>query len=177
MPITAIRLKIPPKLQAAIKDPKTTVNKIFQGGIEKSAILVQGEIKRNIVPGWGMGHKTKPQAYFTGGLNRSINYVMGNLKAVIGGNMKDYGPIQEEGGTIRPRTAKALFVPTSARGRRVGPQRGGSSLVYLKDFIFMQEVTIKPKKYIARGVESSLARIQKILDNVVNLISKEAGFK
>lgn len=178
MPITAIRLKIPPALQKALHDPKTAVNKQFQSGIEKMAITIQGEVKKNIIPGWNMGHAIKATTHFTGKLNRSITYAMGPLKAAIGANVVDYGPIQEEGGTIRPKTAKALFIPISVKGVKVGPVKGGGSgLVYGEDFIFMQKVTIKPKKYMARGLEASLPKIEKILNEVVTAITKEAGFK
>lgn len=178
MPITVIRIKIPPALQKAMRDPATAVNKQFQSGIEKMAITIQGEVKKNIRPGWNMGHAIKATTHFTGKLNRSITYAMGPLKAAIGANVADYGPIQEEGGTIRPKTAKALFVPLSRRGVEVGPVKGGGSgLVYGEDFIFMQKVTIKPKKYMARGLEASLAKIQKVLEDVVKAITKDAGFK
>ena len=176
MPVKTIKLKVPERLQAAFRDPESAVNKQFQAGIERSAITIQGEIKRNIVPGWGMGHKTR-MPYFTGALNRSTTYQMKPLKAIIGANMKDYGAIQECGGTITPKTAKALFVPMSSRGRKVGPVKGGGSgLIYGKDFIFMQRVEIKPKHYIERGVDSAMPQVAAELENTVQKITGGMGF-
>lgn len=177
MMINVIRIKITPELQSALNSPGSVVNTTFIGGIEKSIIHIQGEVKKNIVPGWGMGYTSKFQSYFTGKLNRSVVYVMSGLKGILGANTA-YDAIQEEGGDIRPKTAKALFIPLSSRGRKVGPQKGGGSgLVYGKDFIFMQKVTIKPKHYFQRGIDSGMPRVLEILKETVQEITKLMGFK
>jgi hypothetical protein len=68
-------------------------------------------------------------------------------------------------------------VPTSVEGRKTGPQRGGSDLTYGKDFIFMKAVTIKPKRYFERGVEAAQPKIIQWLNEAVDEIIGDAGFK
>jgi hypothetical protein len=179
--ITAIKMNIPKELQVAFNNPSGFVQERFSRGILESAIHTQGKIKDNVHPGWGMGYDAGAAGnFFTGRLNRNILSEMVNpLKARVGvSESVPYGAIQEYGGIIRPVTAKALFVPTSVRGRKVGPVKGGGSgLIYGEDFIFMQKVTIKPKTYFARGIQTALSGIEKIIGMVVYNLTKEMGFK
>jgi hypothetical protein len=123
-----------------------------------------------------MGHVSR-LPFFTGKLNRSITYQQSGLSTRVGTNMI-YGEIQEYGGEIKPVKAKALFIPMSVKGRKVGARQDHSGgLKYGEDFIFKQSVNIKPKAYFERGMEASINSIIDILDGAMKRLAADAGFK
>jgi len=176
MVVSKITLKMPEGARALLRDPSSTLHKSLYAAITDISKTVQRNVKKNVVPGWGMGHKTR-MPFFTGSLNRSIAYEQTGLKTLIGSNLV-YAEIQEYGGDIVPKTAKALFIPMSSLGRKTGPQKGGGSgLVFGTDFILSQKVTIKPKSYFARGMESSIESIMNILGKSLSDLGENAGLK
>jgi phage gpG-like protein len=176
--IKSIKLKIPDALKKAFANPKGLIRSHMTIDVEKTAINIQREAKINVVPGWGIGHKSWPMTHFEGRLNRSIVYKMVNaLKALVGA-YTPYAAIQEYGGIIRPVMAKALFIPMSPRGRKTGPVKGGAvGLTYGEDFIFLQKVEIKPKSYFSRAVDKAFPSIKGMLENTVATIAEKMGFK
>ena len=176
----AIKLKIPNELKAAFANPKGIIEKQLSEGIKEAATNVQREIKKNVIPGWNIGHDSGPASIFTGKLNRNIlSEMIAPLKARVGVSASiPYGAIQEYGGIIKPKNAKALFIPTSQHGRKVGPVKGGGSgLIYGEDFIFMQSVEIKPKTYFSRGIDKAIPTIKKVMQATVDEIVRIMGFK
>ena len=173
-------MKIPAGAKTLLKNPKSIIYQNFQGGLTKCAIQIQGAVKRNVVIGWGMGHKSR-LPLFLGKLNRSINISDPvGLKLKVGSSMegKNYAEIQEYGGDIRPVNAKALFIPMSRLGQKIGPKKGGDDrLKYGRDFIFKQLVHIKPKNYFARGMASSSDKVIEIINAMLAKMGKDAGVK
>ena len=175
MPINKITLKLPDAVRPLLKNPESFIFKGLYKAFTAIATDIQGNVKRNVVPGWNMGFTTR-NPYFTGKLNRSIVYQQNGLKTLVGSNVI-YSEIQEYGGEIKPVKAKALFIPMSVRGRKVGAQKGGSDLKYGTDFIFSQGVKIKPKAYFQRGMEASINGIMEILESALKNLASQAGFK
>lgn len=92
-----------------------------------------------------------------------------------------YARVQEEGGTIRPRRGKFLAIPNSLTGAGVSryasprdvpglrfvPTRGGASGMLVRDvgrgksarievmFWLVRQVTLKPKRYLADGLDQA----------------------
>jgi len=181
MPIKSITFKMGDKLKAAQGNERKIVHARVAMSIRNSCIAAMREIKKNIVPGWNMGHKTR-NPHFTGssGLSGSITFdesQIARLKGIVGAH-KDYDAIQEYGGEIRPVRAKSLFIPMSTLGRKVGPTPGGNPILkYGRDFIFKQVVYIKPKRYFERGIDSAMpAMIQYLKDAGVE-VAGDFGFE
>ena len=176
MPVNKITLKIPEGAKALLQNPESMFYKSLYASITDISKEVQRNVKKNVVVGWGMGHRSR-MPFFTGKLNRSIVYEQSGLKTLVGSNVI-YAEIQEDGGDIVPVKAKALFIPMSSRGRKEGATKGGgSTLEYGKDFIFSQKVTIKPKTYFRRGMGSSIEKIVSIINNMLSNLGSKGGFK
>lgn len=153
-----ITIKIPPALARALRDPKSATSRRLGEGIEKSLIIAQGEVKKNVRPGWKAGFT---KGVFSGALNRSIGYRMESpLKGILGVN-KVYARIQEEGGTIRPKVAKMLAWYDKRS----------------KTWHFAKKVTIKAKHYFKRGIDKATKRIETTLKKTVKEITRDMGFK
>lgn len=158
MPIKSIKFKVSDKFKNASKDEKAVIRAKIKQAIRDSLIAAQSEVKKNIIPGWNIGHRAPRSSAFTGKLNQSITIdesQIERLRGILGANKK-YAAIQEFGGEIRAVRAKALFVPLTRLGAKIGPQAGGSPLLkYGKDFIFRKTVQIKPKGYFGRGITAA----------------------
>jgi len=177
MPINKIKLNIPDAAKPLLKDPTSTVYSAFQRALLNVGRKIQENVKRNIVPGWNMGHQTRlPLFHGSAGLSGTIVYQLTGLRLQIGHN-RIYGDIQEYGGIIRPKKAKALFIPMSIKGQKTGARKGGSDLEYGTDFIFKQQVEIKPKRYFERGMEASIDSIMSTLETMLNKIGGTAGLQ
>lgn len=153
-----ITIKIPPALARGLRDPKSATRKSFSQAIEKSLIIAQGKVKKNITPGWGDGFR---KGVFSGSLLRSVTYNMESpLKGILGVN-KVYARIQEKGGVIVPRIKKMLawFDKRS------------------KTWHFAKKVTIKAKHYFKRGIQKSVPPIRRTLKKSVKDITRDMGFK
>jgi len=153
-----LKLDIPKRLEIGLRDPNSAISQEMGQGIRKSLITFQGSIKKNIVPGWRIGH---PRGYFTGRLNRSIVYRMeSRLRGIVGTNVV-YGPIQEFGGEIKPKTAKML----AWKDRRTGK------------WAVARRVFIKPKKFFERGIKTKVKAVYDIMTKTMGTIGKRWGFK
>jgi phage gpG-like protein len=97
----------------------------------------------------------------TGLLKRSVTTVgaPGNVhrvegQSIIYGTNLDYAAVQNFGGTITPKNAKALFIPISKKGERVGPikdpkdRKGKDKLVYGKDFVLAKSVRVPARPFL-----------------------------
>ena len=176
MPINKITLKIPESAKTMLRNPSSMFYKSLKNAITDISLTVVRNVRKNVTVGWNMKHRTR-MPFFTGKLNRSITFEQSGLKTKIGSNVI-YAEILEYGGDIVPKRAKALFIPLTHLGRKVGAVKGGSDqLEYGKDFIFSQKVTIKPKAYFERGMETSFKEINSILNEMLAKLGAEGGLK
>ncbi len=115
-------------------------------------------------PKWRPGGK--PLMGPSGILQRSINHLVRPTPTgaqISVGTADQRAAVLHFGGTIYPTNAKALFLPLSAKGRRVGPKppgervskkltKGGAevfdALKYGVDFILVGSVTIPARPFI-----------------------------
>jgi len=153
-----IAIKIPPALARGLRDPKSTAGRRLRPAILKSLIIAQGEVKKNITPGWGAGFR---KGIFSGALMRSTTYRMESpLKGILGVN-KVYARIQEKGGVIMPRIKKMLAWFDKRQ----------------KKWIFAKKVTLKAKHYFKRGIQKARAPIKRTLQKAVKDITRDMGFR
>lgn len=168
--ISKITIKIPEGAQKLLKDSNSIFYKAMSTSVKSICIAIQGNVKRNIIPGWNMGHQSI-LPFFTGRLNRSITYTTNGLTGKVDANT-DYAELQEDGGTIRPKGGGFLFISLTHKGRK-----RQSGLIFGKDFILAKKATIKPKKYFQRELESSSKQITEIVDKMLAVIGTEGGLK
>jgi hypothetical protein len=172
MPVNKITLKMPDGARALLADPHSSLYKGLYGAMVDIKNTVQRKVKLNLKPGWGSGYSNPPFA--TGRfdqINRSVVTDQSGLRVLIGSNLV-YAEIQEYGGDIVPKKAKALFIPLSDKGRK-----GGEGLLFGIDFVYSKKVTIKPKGYFSRGMESSFDGITGILKKMLSDLGESAGME
>ncbi len=178
------------------KRPQTWAQALREGG---QIILLN--LKRNI----SGKYLNSP----TGALKRSINVLVtkeaGQSVALIGsgvgiGKRLPYANIHETGGTIRPKHAKKLAIPTRFVKTKTGAGRGNKPRDYKNTFIkrtkkgglyifqkkgkgkgiiplykLVDEVKIKATKYMSKTAkQSSKAVVRKMLA-VINMQLKKVG--
>ncbi len=110
-------------------------------------------------PGWKPTRRGGDILKKTGLLRASVTTpsAEGNIYFVKGttiewGTSLEYASIHQNGGTIVPKNAKALFIPLSPKGEKVGPRkkddRKGVKLKYGKDFVLAKSVTIPARPFL-----------------------------
>lgn len=145
-----------------------------------ATIHVQTAARRNVKPGGRSGFKTSRGA---AGLSGSIGYEINarNLRSRIGSSLR-YARIQEQGGTITPKSASKLAVPVTDEARRARgprsmsdleliPRQGRPSLLARIDenfdldvqFVLLDSVTLPPRPYLRPAVYNERDRINKLL--------------
>lgn len=86
----------------------------FTQNLERAALIVERQAKRNVRPGGASGFKT---SHGGSGLHGSITHVTRFPWAKIGTSIK-YGLLQELGGWVYPKSRRALSVPIHKSAER-----------------------------------------------------------
>lgn len=152
-------------LSSKISDPTLRAN-LSRLAHEKGAVaLVSQAIADNFDregPGWpALKFREGRALQRTGLLKKSATTVgaKGNVYKVEGtdivwGTNLKYAAIHNTGGTVTAKNAKALFIPISPKGMRVGPikdpgaRAGKNKLVVGTDMIFKKSVTIPKREFL-----------------------------
>jgi len=100
-----------------------------------------------------------------------------------------YARILEEGGTIRPRTARALAVPISDEAKREESPRAMAGLVMISrrmagkppllarvlrggrlqvHWVLLKSVTIRPRRWLSRGTQDALPEMTRVFEGVLS---------
>jgi hypothetical protein len=172
---------------------------VYQGATKEAALEVENRIKLNI-----SGKLLKVRS---GALRNSIqSRVLVNNDGIVGivgsgvrsGKRTAYADIHESGGTIRPKRAKFLTIPTShaqtpagvtrfsaravfegrtqydsafiKRGVIFGVNKAAKSITPL--FILKREVTVRASGYLSKSLAQSTKKIMQILRTNVQRVLK-----
>lgn len=112
---------------------------------------VMGEAQRRAPIGTGHGNKFGVASPNPGRLRESMTVVgpfrTGGSVEVFGSFNVPYSRIQDEGGTITPKTGRFLFIPL-----RAGVRSGDPNAVRNVDFILAKKVTIPGTGYLTKTV-------------------------
>jgi len=136
--------------------------------MRRATEYVRGYIVKNKLKGQVLNWK---KGRLAGSISSAQRIEGQDVVGMVGSNLK-YARIHELGGEIRPKKAKALFIPLRAN---VLPRQAG--LVYGKDFIFSQLVKIPKRPYIMPSIEESSSKIANIFGSefFMEIKSKVAG--
>jgi phage gpG-like protein len=77
-----------------------------------------------------------------GVLKGSISHAIEGRTVLVGTNVK-YGRIQQLGGVVRPKKAKALAIPLNEKARKASENLGGKTLRDIPDMFFLKSKTGK----------------------------------
>lgn len=156
--------------------------------VDRSAVILQIEIKRQLSGPRGPSAAPQPPGVGTGHLRRSVQIdrtniaVEPNRPRVRVGPGAVYAAIQEFGGTIFPKKARALAVPIGEAGRKAARSVVGSIRKLALDFIprkgkppllartrpdgtleplfvLLSSVTLPPRPYVRPAVRAARSRI------------------
>lgn len=186
-------VKIADTATPLLEDLDASLLDTVKRGALKSAELTAGVLRREIMQTYPNGR---------GGLARSYrpSLVAVSGKKVVTGVFSDlvYAGIQNRGGVVTPRNAKALAIPLNksipvgkwprhfARGELffVKSKRGNSLLARTKGkdgiepmFLLRKSVTIRGTNYLGRASKKASPLIEKEMGSAVKLQVVESGKK
>jgi len=140
-------------------------------------ILVVNQVRRRIASGgeglsWPPTRRGGVPLNETGRLRGSINHLVrsrGSQSEISVGTNVVYAAVHHFGATIRPVNAQMLFIPISAKGRRIGPKPVGERSV--RTVTRTGRETYKP--VLKRGVDFVLKRSVRIPARPYLLVTPE----
>lgn len=168
---TGMHIKGLDKLEKYFKNVKK--NLVSRGTFGRSALVMLQEVNKNFVKTRSPLGTWKPlklrrgkPLQSSGLLKNSIQPSWDSKQAVVGTNKK-YARIQDEGGIVRPKGSKKLFIPISARARRKKP---GANIPkgwkWGVDYVLAKRAKIPARKFMWIG-SSGQSRIINIFEKVL----------
>jgi len=194
--MTSFELKVDPRTRRFVRSLEGTRREQVYQSLDRffgrEAAEIATHVIRTKLSGQLLNRRTGQLAQGMVGMAHRSGGVPGLKVGVLRGPARNYAHIQEEGGTIRPKTAKALAIPqgpalTPAGVDRYGSPRnfpgelhfvpfrdsgvavgglftaGGPSLGQLA-YVLVREVTIEGKHYLREGFDEKLPDLLRNLE-------------